>query len=58
MNEAKRDGEILTGVLYVNPDAPTFLDMLNLTDEPLATLPQSVVRPGREVLEQVMEELR
>ena len=58
MNEAKRDGEILTGVLYVNPEAPTFLDMLNLTDEPLATLPQSVVRPGREVLEQVMEELR
>jgi len=58
MNEAKRDGEILTGVLYVNPDAPTFLDMLNLTDDPLATLPQSVVRPGREVLEQVMEELR
>lgn len=58
MNEAKRDGEILTGVLYVNPEAPTFLDMLNLTDEPLATLPQSVVRPGREVLDQVMEELR
>lgn len=58
MNEAKRDGEILTGVLYVNPEAPTFLDMLNLTDDPLATLPQSVVRPGREVLEQVMEELR
>jgi 2-oxoglutarate/2-oxoacid ferredoxin oxidoreductase subunit beta len=58
MNEAKRDGEILTGVLYVNTQAPTFLDMLNLTDDPLATLPQSVVRPGREVLEQVMEELR
>jgi len=58
MNEAKRDGEILTGVLYVNTQALTFLDMLNLTDDPLATLPQSVVRPGREVLEQVMEELR
>jgi 2-oxoglutarate ferredoxin oxidoreductase subunit beta len=58
MNEAKRDGEILTGVLYVNTQSPTFLDMLNLTDDPLATLPQSVVRPGREVLEQVMEELR
>ena len=58
MHEAKRDGEILTGVLYVNPEAPTFLDMLNLTDDPLATLPQSVLRPRREVLEQVMEELR
>jgi len=44
--------------LYVNTKAPTFLDMLNTTDQPLATLPASVVRPGREVLEQVMEELR
>jgi hypothetical protein len=49
---------LLTGVLYVNTTAPTFLDMLNTADEPLATLPASVVRPGREVLEQVMEELR
>ena len=49
---------MLTGVLYVNTKSPTFLDMLNITDQPLATLPTSVVRPGREVLEQVMEELR
>ena len=58
LNEAKERGEMLTGVLYVNTKAPTFLDMLNMTDEPLATLPASVVRPGCEVLEQVMEELR
>ncbi len=50
--------EMLTGVLYINTEAPTFIDMLNLVDEPLATLPESVVRPKREVLEQVMEELR
>jgi hypothetical protein len=37
---------------------PTFLDLLNITDQPLATLPASAVRPGPEVLEQVMEELR
>jgi 2-oxoglutarate ferredoxin oxidoreductase subunit beta len=58
LNEAKEHGEMLTGVLYVNTKAQTFLDMLNLTEEPLATLPASIVRPGREVLEQVMEELR
>ena len=56
--QAHTDGEVLTGVFYINPKAPTFLDMLNLTDQPLATLPESVVRPGREVLEQCMEELR
>ena len=50
--------EVLTGVLYVNPKAPTFIDMLNMTEQPLATLPEAVTRPGREVLEQCMEELR
>ena len=56
--DAHEKNEVLTGVLYVNAKAPSFIDMLNMTDEPLATLPESVVRPGREVLEQAMEELR
>jgi 2-oxoglutarate/2-oxoacid ferredoxin oxidoreductase subunit beta len=58
LNEAHQNNEVLTGVFYVDPDAPTFLDVLNMTDRPLATLPSEVVRPGKEVLEQVMEELR
>jgi 2-oxoglutarate/2-oxoacid ferredoxin oxidoreductase subunit beta len=58
LHEAHEKGEVLTGVFYVNPTAPTFMDILNVIDEPLATLPESVVRPGREVLEEVMEELR
>jgi 2-oxoglutarate ferredoxin oxidoreductase subunit beta len=45
-------------LFYVNPEAPSFLDLLNVTEHPLATLPESVTRPGREVLEQAMEELR
>jgi 2-oxoglutarate/2-oxoacid ferredoxin oxidoreductase subunit beta len=56
--EAHEKQEVLTGVLYVNPKAPTFIDMLNMTEQPLASLPESVTRPGREVLEQCMEELR
>jgi 2-oxoglutarate ferredoxin oxidoreductase subunit beta len=56
--EAHENNEVLTGVFYVNSQAPTFIDMLNVTEDSLATLPDSVVRPGREVLEQVMEELR
>src|SRR6476660_2374850 len=56
--EAHEKQEVLTGVLYVNPKAPTFIDMLNMTEQALATLPESVTRPGREVLEQCMEELR
>jgi len=55
---AHQNGEVLTGVLYVDPEAPTFLDMLAMTERPLATLPAEVVRPPREALRQVMEELR
>ena len=58
LNKAHEDGEVLTGVFYVNTKTPTFVDLLNMTEQPLATLPESAVRPGREVLEQVMEELR
>src|ERR1700716_4641425 len=58
LTEAHERGEVLTGVFYVNPQAPSFLDLLNMTDQPLATLPESVTRPGREVLEAAMEELR
>ena len=58
LNESHEKGEVLTGVFYVNPKAPTFVDLLNMTEQPLASLPESAVRPGREVLEQVMEELR
>ena len=50
--------EVLTGVLYLNTNAPNFLDMINMTDQPLATLPESVTRPSREALEECMEELR
>ena len=56
--EAREKDEVLTGVLYVNTKAPNFIEMLNMTDAPLATLPQAVTRPGKEVLDKVMEELR
>jgi 2-oxoglutarate ferredoxin oxidoreductase subunit beta len=58
MAEAKENSEILTGVFYVNPKAPTFLDMIDMTEDSLATLPQERIRPSREALEQIMEELR
>jgi 2-oxoglutarate/2-oxoacid ferredoxin oxidoreductase subunit beta len=58
MMEAHEKNEVLTGVLYVDPKSPSFIEMLNVVDEPLATLPPEVVRPGREVLDEVMEQLR
>lgn len=58
LEEAAAKGEVLTGLLYLNTTGPTFIDMLNLVDEPLATLPQSRIRPSKAALDEVMEELR
>jgi 2-oxoglutarate ferredoxin oxidoreductase subunit beta len=58
MDEAEKKGEVLTGVFYVDTKKPNFMEMLNMEDAPLATLPESKVRPPKEVLDQVMEELR
>jgi 2-oxoglutarate ferredoxin oxidoreductase subunit beta len=58
LNQSHQKGEVLTGVFYVNTKTPTFIDLLNVVNEPLATLPESVTRPGKEVLDLVMEELR
>jgi len=58
MDEAEKKGEVLTGVFYVDTTKPNFMEMLKMEDAPLATLPESKVRPPKEVLDQVMEELR
>src|ERR1700719_3636706 len=56
--ESHAKGDVLTGVFYINANAPTFIDMLNVADEPLANLPESVTRPSREVLAKGMQELQ
>ena len=56
--EAHESGEVLTGVFYVNTEKPTFTDLLNLVDQPLSSLPESVIRPSKEVLEKVMASLQ
>ena len=56
--ESHKAGEMLTGVFYVNPEAPTFLELLNMTETPLAQLPESVLRPPKNKLDEIMEEYR
>ena len=53
--EAHQNGEVLTGVFYVNTDKPSFTEMLNLTDEALSSLPESRTRPPKSVLDDVMK---
>ncbi len=58
LEDAEAKGEVLTGVLYVNTTKPSFIELLNMTDDPVATLPQARVRPSKEALVEIMEELR
>jgi 2-oxoglutarate ferredoxin oxidoreductase subunit beta len=56
--EAGGKGEVLTGVFFVDPRAPSMIERLALVDAPLATLPEERVRPPRAVLDEVMASLR
>jgi 2-oxoglutarate ferredoxin oxidoreductase subunit beta len=56
--EAHDKGEVLTGVFYIDTQKPAFTDLLNLVDEPLATLPQERTRPSKQVLEEIMGRLK
>jgi 2-oxoglutarate/2-oxoacid ferredoxin oxidoreductase subunit beta len=58
IHETSERGEFATGVLYIEPAKEDFLRLLNIVDEPLATLPIERVRPGRHVLDEVMESLK
>ena len=58
IHESVRSGEVLTGILYVDNSREDFIDMLDLGDTPLAHLTEAKIRPPREALETIMEELR
>ncbi len=57
LQETNRRGEFATGLLYIEPDRPDFLALLNIVDEPLASLATDRVRPSRDVLARIMEGL-
>ena len=56
--EAHARDEILTGVFYIDTQQPTFGDLLNIMDEPLATLPESLTRPPKSALDSLMANLQ
>ncbi|MDR3726449.1 MAG: 2-oxoacid:ferredoxin oxidoreductase subunit beta [Terracidiphilus sp.] len=55
--EAEEKDEILTGVFYINTEKESFIDQLNLVDEPLSTLPESLTKPPKAVLDGLMNSL-
>jgi 2-oxoglutarate ferredoxin oxidoreductase subunit beta len=58
LHDTTARGELATGIIYLEPEKEDLFGMLNMVDEPLATLPVDRVRPGRHVLDEVMESFK
>ena len=56
--EGHENGEILTGVFYIDTQKPTFIDQLGVVESPLATLPESLTRPPKSALDGLMANLQ
>lgn len=52
---AHRSGELITGLLYLDESRKTILETQHLVETPLALLPEEVVRPSKESLEEIMK---
>jgi 2-oxoglutarate ferredoxin oxidoreductase subunit beta len=55
---AKAKNEILTGLLYINPDCSDLHHLLQTSDRPLNSIPQSELCPGSEMLKGINAEFR
>jgi 2-oxoglutarate ferredoxin oxidoreductase subunit beta len=55
--ESQQKHEFLTGLLYINPRQADFITQQEMTDTPVALLPDETLRPKPEVLEELMAEL-
>lgn len=55
---SKLKGEILTGLLYLNPDTTDLHDLIQTSDRPLNSLSQAELCPGSEALDKLNLSLR
>ncbi len=55
---SKLKGEILTGLLYMNPDTSDLHDLIQTSDKPLNSLTKDVLCPGSDILEKINAGLR
>jgi len=54
LEEAHKAQKMLTGLFYVDESQPDTMELLNMVDEPLSSLPEERMRPTREALAAVM----
>lgn len=58
VQNARAKGEILTGLLYVNPETTDLHEMIQTSDVPLNKLNQEELCPGSDVLHKINDSLR
>lgn len=58
LQSAKHSGEILTGLLYINPESQDLHKLLDTVDTPLNQLGESDLCPGSKALEKINNQLR
>ncbi len=57
MAEADESGRFLTGLFYIKENEPDLVDLLDIVDTPLVSLPKEKLQPSRESLEALMDSL-
>jgi 2-oxoglutarate ferredoxin oxidoreductase subunit beta len=58
IERGRRDERLVTGLLYVDPATRPFAEEFSLVEAPLGTLPLDRVRPPREALDEIMEQMK
>lgn len=58
LEDAKSKDQILTGILYLNPESEDYHEINNTTDTPLNNLTEADLCPGNDVLQAFNESLR
>lgn len=54
LEKSDRDQVLITGLIYLNTDQPSLIEAENLVPEPLAELPEELLRPADHTLQEVM----
>ena len=55
LEEANAKQWLVTGLIYIEPDNPSLIDIYDLPEEALNRLDESRLRPARETIDQVNE---
>jgi 2-oxoglutarate ferredoxin oxidoreductase subunit beta len=58
LRTARENGEILTGIFYLNESEKNFIDTLNLPNKPLSNLNEIELRPTEEQFKNIMAEFK